>query len=153
MFDMGYFWSLRSDLGRHTVLSISLSFTLVFNNDTCEKSRHYVLANLHCWFGVDAVIEEWLKQTRCFSCFTKINFGCCMILPVQKIGTICDLSYCVDCRYIRSLKSDFCRYTLISVSLRFILFLWIILPVKNADTMCSLISCVCWGTFGCWKVI
>ena len=76
-----------------------------------------------CSFGKHLVIEEWLKQIHCVIYLTKINFGCFMIWPVAKEDNMCQLLYCVDCGYIRSLNFFYlCRYTLLAISMRFILF-------------------------------
>ena len=116
---MGNVWSLKSELDRNTVLTISLGF---IDNYNSGKIRHHVLVNLLCWLLLHLFIEEWLNQTQFVRYYTKIYFGFLMILSVHKSDTMCQLSYCVVCVYIMSLKIDLNRHTLLAVSLRFILF-------------------------------
>ena len=94
----------------------------MFHDLNSIKIIHYVLDNLLCLFDIHIVIEEWLKKTLYVIYFTKITFGCFMIWPAHKAENTHDPSYCVDCGYIWSLKIDLSRYTVLSVSLIFIMF-------------------------------
>ena len=71
----GYIWSLKSGLIRHTVLDVSLRFVLFFSWFHQWKIRHYVFADLICWFGVHLLLEKWFKKTHFVSYFNKILLG------------------------------------------------------------------------------
>ena len=80
----------KSYLSRHTMLAVSLKIHSMFLNDlTSEKIRHYVLGTILCLSGVYLVIEEWLNQTYCVRCVTKIHLGCFKISPVENSDTMC----------------------------------------------------------------
>ena len=133
--DCGYIRSWKLYLFRHTLLAVSLAF--IFLNDlTSEKSRHYVLSTLLCWFGAHLVVEKWLKQTPCVIYFTNIDWGCFTIIPVGKLDTMWWLIYCVDLDYIWSLKFDLSRHSMSAISLRFFWVCFTIWQVKKAETMC-----------------
>ena len=87
--DCGYIRSLNSDLIRHTVLAVSLRFILFFAWSDQWKTRHYVLANLLCWFYLNLVPKKWSNQTQCVICFTNIHSVFCIIWPVKKADTMC----------------------------------------------------------------
>ena len=112
------------------------------NDLTSEKIRHYVLANLLCFFGVNLVIEDWFKQTHCVSYFTKIRLGFLIIISVGKSYTMCWIIYCVSFGYFWSLKSGLSRYTVLAIPRILIQFCYTISPVNKSYTMCQIIYCV-----------
>ena len=61
-----------------------------------------------------------------------------------------ELNYCVDCGYIRSLKSDLSRRTMLAISLIF--FFLHDLTSEKPDTMCYLNYCVDYGYFWSLKI-
>ena len=79
----------------YTVLAVSLRLILCFSWFYQWKSRHYVLANLPCLYGVLLVIENWFKKTQYVNCFTNIFLGYFTIIPMGKAYTMCYLIYCV----------------------------------------------------------
>ena len=87
--DCEYIHIRKYDLWIHTVLTVLLWFILFLHDFTSEKSRHYVLANLLCWFDVHLVIEQWFNQTYSVSYFTKIHLVCFVIWPLYKSDNMC----------------------------------------------------------------
>ena len=86
--DLGYIWSLKSDLIRNSVLAILpifIWFVLIFDQ---WKIRQYFLDNLLCWLLVHFFIEELFNQTHCVSCFTKILSVFFMNWPLKN-QTLC----------------------------------------------------------------
>ena len=108
----------------------------LFRDLTSGKIRHYVFASFVSSFGVHLVIEELLNQTPFVRYFTNIHLVCFVISLVHKSDTMWYIIYCVDCSYIMSLKSDLIRHSVLAVSLRFVRFFCVILPVKLAYNMC-----------------
>ena len=56
------------------MLNISLRCIRIFHKFNSEKIRHYVLANVLCWFGVHLVIEKRFRQKHCVNYLSKIKY-------------------------------------------------------------------------------
>ena len=52
------------------------------------------------WFGVHLVIEDLFKQTHCVRYFTNIDLVCFVILPVNKVDTMCWAYMYRTCEYL-----------------------------------------------------
>ena len=95
-----------------------------------NKSRHYVLADLLTWFGINLVMEKWFNQTLCVSYFTELILGSFGYGPVNKSR-----------HYVLDNQPDL-------LGDHFVMNLWI-----KADTMCYLIHWLDECTFGITPVI
>ena len=86
-YNLWYIWSLKSEWLRHNVLAIPQ-----------VNIRHYMLADLLCYFVVHLVIDKWFKQKHCVWYSTNIDSDMlqwsCVLAPVAwKAATATSTTY------------------------------------------------------------